>query len=655
MLADKLRAAADFGVSVANGITWTNKPNFEVVNRGTNLFTAYGMAYGNGIFMAVGENGKCATSTDGVTWTLKKQFENQFGTQQAYGIAYSSSQGFLVVGANGRGSISNDKGETWTNAPIYNAIGFITVTAVAWSGSVWCVVATGNKCATAATATGTWTNQAGFTTAFNSGTGNPVAIAWNGSRFAVVGTCMATSTNGSTWTASSSFNGIWVTTNQARSITWASGGWVVVGPSGRCVTTTVNDASSGWTLRTSLASAVTAIMHAVYANGAVVYAVGGNGQGARSSDSGVNWVSQTSYNTAFGAGQTGYAIAYSGSLYCVVGFYGTAATSPGTAVSNQTTWTSRSGLKNSWAPYPDMKEVIWIPSLSTFFSVGSLGRSATCTDTTGDTWTSSAAFTTAIGSTSTANSVAYSPELSLYVVVGSLGKSVTSPNGTTWTNQTSFTTNFGAGNNAEKVVWNGTKFCAVGSAGKCVTSTNGTTWTSQASFTSAIGSGNTAYSIAWNGTTFCAVGGFGSICATSPDGVTWAAQAGIPSGYWYDITWNGSIFCAVGNSGPGSMCATSPDGVTWTNQSTAFSSAAGGSIDFNSVVWTGTNFVTVGKSGRCLTSFDGITWNSQSTSFTEATPGSVLNGQSYKVANSVTWSGSRLMAVTDVSLCATSL
>lgn len=655
MLADKLRAAADFGVSVANGITWTNKPNFDgaVDNPFTN--SARGIAYGNGIFMAVGENGKCATSTDGVTWTLNYAFFNSFGNLSALGIAYAAGQGFLVVGANGTARISNDNGGTWSLVFVSTAVGSIQLNAAAWNGTRWVVIADGGKCATATTATGTWTNNTSFTTAYGSAN-QPRAIIWNGTRFAVVGSGgrWVTSTDGLTWANLTGFGSVFVTSNIAYGVAWSTSGvWCVVGVSGRCATS--SDATgTNWTLQTGLATAVgSATMWSVKRlRGTTFFAVGSNGKCATSTN-GSTWTNNTSFTSAFGA-RIVYDIADSGSTMAAVG---TIADGFGAGTSSTgSTWTITGSLSSAWATYPDMNDVIWIPSINSWFAVGSLGKNARSLDSSGDSWTSSAAFTTAFISTNTANSVAYSPELGLYVVVGSSGKCVTSTNDTTWTNQTSFTDAFGSLNVATSVVWNGNIFCAVGSAGKCATSTNGTAWTNRTSFTTAMGSGVDIAAVVWNGTIFCAVGtdnsGSGTYCVTSPDGVTWTAQPGMTVGNWRDIAWNGSIFCAVGVS---STCTTSPDGITWTSQTAQFETAAPGTgVVFNSIVWTGTNFVTVGESRACLTSFDGVTWSSQTTSFGDAIGVPAGLAYQYKPANSVAWNGSLLMAVTDVATCVTS-
>jgi len=51
---------------------------------------------------------------------------------------------------------------------------------------------------------------------------------------------------------------------------------------------------------------------------------------------------------------------------------------------------------------------------------------------------------------------------------------------------------------------------------------------------------------------------------------------------------------------------TSPDGIAWTGRTVGVDMAT----DWNSVTWTGTQFVAVGAYGtnRVMTSPDGITW-----------------------------------------------
>jgi hypothetical protein len=75
-------------------------------------FSIYGIAYGNNQWVAVGADGKTATSTNGSTWTNRSQIffvstdhgYTTYGT--VYGIAYGNNQ-WVAVGANGRIAYAN--------------------------------------------------------------------------------------------------------------------------------------------------------------------------------------------------------------------------------------------------------------------------------------------------------------------------------------------------------------------------------------------------------------------------------------------------------------------------------------------------------------------------------------------------------------------
>lgn len=74
------------------------------------------VAFGDGIFVAVGNGGKAARSTDGIEWTaVDKDYEDGisgFGTENIRGIAWGKGN-FIAVGGNSNISCSPD-GITWT-------------------------------------------------------------------------------------------------------------------------------------------------------------------------------------------------------------------------------------------------------------------------------------------------------------------------------------------------------------------------------------------------------------------------------------------------------------------------------------------------------------------------------------------------------------
>jgi hypothetical protein len=77
--------------------TWT-----EVENTGFGNNIIYGVAYGTGKFVAVGDKSKMAYSTDGITWTMLSKEETSFVSAQTavsiYGIAYDGNGTYVAVG-----------------------------------------------------------------------------------------------------------------------------------------------------------------------------------------------------------------------------------------------------------------------------------------------------------------------------------------------------------------------------------------------------------------------------------------------------------------------------------------------------------------------------------------------------------------------------
>ena len=72
------------------------------------------IAYGNGKFIAVGEDGKMASSTDGKTWT-SIDVSTIFGTSNINDIAYGNSR-FFAVGDDSKTAYLTDSDSTWTSA-----------------------------------------------------------------------------------------------------------------------------------------------------------------------------------------------------------------------------------------------------------------------------------------------------------------------------------------------------------------------------------------------------------------------------------------------------------------------------------------------------------------------------------------------------------
>jgi hypothetical protein len=92
----------------------------------------YGITYGDGTFIAMGDSGKAAYSTDGATWTAVSN--TTFGGNfTIYGITFGDGT-FVLVGNNGRAATSTDGGNTWT-AVANTQFGSSTIRGIAYGGT----------------------------------------------------------------------------------------------------------------------------------------------------------------------------------------------------------------------------------------------------------------------------------------------------------------------------------------------------------------------------------------------------------------------------------------------------------------------------------------------------------------------------------------
>jgi photosystem II stability/assembly factor-like uncharacterized protein len=95
-------------------VSWTAVSNTQF---GTDTIQA--IAYGGNRFVAVGNKGKAAYSTDGVTWTAVS--DSKFGTASIYAIVYGGNR-FVAVSAGGKAAY-------WaaiTAKLVFNANGYVS-------------------------------------------------------------------------------------------------------------------------------------------------------------------------------------------------------------------------------------------------------------------------------------------------------------------------------------------------------------------------------------------------------------------------------------------------------------------------------------------------------------------------------------------------
>ena len=213
------------------------------------------------------------------------------------------------------------------------------------------------------------------------------------------------------------------------------------------------------------------------------------------------------------------------------------------------------------------------------------------------------------------------------VAVGALGAIVTSADGITWTTGTS-----GITVHLNAVAASGTTAIAVGDLGTIISSTDLVTWTARTS-----GTANSLRGATWTGTQFVAVGDAGTIL-TTPDGITWTPQTSGTSQDLHAVAASPTVIVVVGGGStvpfpppPPPPLRPWPAGTTWYPRT---SPGAPSTQPLLGVVWSGTQFLVVGKGGSTIlqTSFDGITWTART---------AVIGNTMFAAA----WSGSEFMAV----------
>ena len=188
----------------------------------------YGVTYGGGKFVAVGDGGKYATSSDGNNWTT--------GTTSFPGGSWSSvvygDGKFVVVADDGATRVmTSTDGINWESRTATSQTGWYSVT---YGNGIFVAVAEVGVTRVITSPDGiTWTGRS--TPAGNSdpawidvayGNGTFVAVAYLGS-----GNRVMTSPNGTTWTSRTpAENGAW------WSVTYGNGKFVAVGEDGKIMT-----------------------------------------------------------------------------------------------------------------------------------------------------------------------------------------------------------------------------------------------------------------------------------------------------------------------------------------------------------------------------------------------------------------------------------
>jgi len=282
-------------VAINNATTWTSRTS----GFGTNYIL--GVAYGDGLFVAVGSDADITTSPDSITWTTRTL---GFSPGIVFDAVFGNSL-YIVVGYSGQLSTSPDT-ITWTTRT--SQFGSDPILAITYSTSLFVAVGEQGKISTSTNGT-TWTSRTSGV-----GTSHLTGVAYGDGLFVAVGYDgkLTTSTDGTTWTSRTSGFG----TTDIRAVAYGDGLYVAVGDSG---TLTTSPDGTTWTSRTS-GFGTTDINGVTYADGLFV-AVGDLGTIKVSID-GTTWTSRTS-------GVTGIikAVTYGDGIFVAVGASGEMETS----------------------------------------------------------------------------------------------------------------------------------------------------------------------------------------------------------------------------------------------------------------------------------------------------------------------------------------
>jgi hypothetical protein len=497
-----------------NGTTWTMR---------TSPFGAsgiYGVAFGNGVWVAVGLDGKTATSPDGISWTLNPTL---FSPGASIFVVAFVDGVFYTAGAGGNLATSTD-GINWT---IRNSsFGSSTIGCICKIGKY--VVATGITGKMASTSDGgaNWTQRSvGFGTTNIAGIayGNGIAVAVSGTlgKVSTLDVALAVFQNATSvvcnvYRGLDSTTPIGVTASNTGTGTTANLPAVANGPTSfvagfvghRSTDVSLDEFPGRWALRVVPTERYTAV-----AGGNGFVAVGVSQRTYRSND-GVVWTRNT--NILPTSSQA--SIAYGNSLWVLGSIGGDVYSSTDGIV-----WTARtSNLANTINGIAYDGVGVWV-------LVAASGGLASSTN--GTTWTAR----TSSFSATTIQAVAYGG--SQWVAVGQLGKIATSPDGTNWTQQTSSFSTSGI----LSVAYGGGVWVAVGQSGKLASSTDGVTWTQR---TSGVDSSAVIRQVIYDGSKFIYIAS-GCRFGTSSNGTTWTVGIipGVPENTDpYGIAFSGGVY-----------------------------------------------------------------------------------------------------------------
>ena len=137
---------------------WESVDALDIDNPTSSMFSPKSIIFANNLFVAVGgfpaSGGQIGWSDDGVSW---KVIDNTtFGTSIINGIAYGNSK-FIAVGNDGK-MASSANGKTWTSINVSTIFGTSNINDIAYGNSRFFAVGDDSKTAYLADSDSTWTS-----------------------------------------------------------------------------------------------------------------------------------------------------------------------------------------------------------------------------------------------------------------------------------------------------------------------------------------------------------------------------------------------------------------------------------------------------------------------------------------------------------------
>lgn len=519
--------------SSRDGLNWQHEINPQVprVNENYDQWQddLYGVAYGDGAFVAVGSYGVILRSADGHAWTVE-----QSGTQESLLSIARIGDLFVAVGYNGTVLTSPD-GHTWTSRMVAQPnllfwsmaagrdsllimgadvgrkdSGTVVMSLPVSSLRGTATIAAGPLIPIGGSAAKTWMAQ----------------VAYGNDRFVAVADDSGASwysDDGVRWQAASpAFMSI------QRSVTFVQGVFVSVGDNQSIATSPDGVA---WTSRQSGSAAFSRVLREDYlctfGDAQHVFATSSWGTVALSDDGGEAW-SGSARENAQDLSLT--AVSDTPGALVAVGELGTVRTSL-----DGISWRTRATGASGW-----LWDVAATPVGTV--AVGESGLVARSSDLA--TWTLSDAVTD-----QTLTSVAAGG--GHLVAVGDGGTVISSDDGRNWALQE---TGFSADMIA--VTYGAAKFVAVGQGGMIATSTDGSSWKQVTG-----GVASDLNDILFSDNRFVVVGSGGTVL-TSTDAVTWTRQSSGTTASLFGVASGGGVLLVVGDRGTALVSA---DAVRWTS------------------------------------------------------------------------------------------